>query len=483
MDPQNNPLNNTQGDDVPAGDTTLPSGGSTFQPQDNPAGAGATPPPTPGWQNDAAADAAGVYGAPQPDQASTMPPNPLMAADQPAQTPNPTETMNQDFQQASQMAVPTATPSPAPEPVQPGADASSAMPPNPLMATDQPLSPAPPESTMPTSASSAPTEPAPMAPAPEAPAMPETAAMPQPIAPEPVMTPSAEPLPSNDMGGSPPPDVPGSMPEMPQPIQNEVPMPEQQPAGMPAPRLAPEPTQGGLPGSAQLGAAAAGMDQMAMQNPAMGGNMGSYGPPPKNNKKIIFIIIGAVLGVLIISVVIGVLISTRRQPAQTVDNTQPTNTVQQAQVPTPSSGPAAPPEGYVTIEKQCYTFALIQPNTVPQGDSCTFDRSTFGQKASSIISVDTTTTPYKTIDEFLEVFRQDKSIESEENIKLDNFDAKQVIYKFSDGKTYSFVAALLTGKNYQQDGKSVTGIGITTSYQDSFSKEVTKNVIDTWRFK
>ena len=60
MDPQNNPLNNTQGDDVPAGDTTLPSGGSTFQPQDNPAGAGATPPPTPGWQNDAAADAAGV---------------------------------------------------------------------------------------------------------------------------------------------------------------------------------------------------------------------------------------------------------------------------------------------------------------------------------------------------------------------------------------------------------------------------------------
>jgi|GEM_PF-2265546 len=464
MDPQNNPLNNTQGDDVPAGDTALPSGGSTFQPQDNPAGAGATTPPTPGWQNDAAADAAGVYGAPQPDQASTMPPNPLMASDQPAQTPNPTDTMNQDFQQASQMAAPTAAPTP--EPIQPGADASSTMPPNPLMATDQPVSPAPPVSTMPTSAPSAPTEPAPMAPAPEAPAMPTT-----------------EPLPANDMGGSLPPDVPGSMPEAPQPMQNEVPMLEQEPAGMPAPRLAPEPAQGGLPGSAQLGAAAAGMDQTAMQNTAMGGNMGAYGPPPKNNKKIIFIVFGAVLGVLIISVAIGVLISTRRQPAQTIDNAPSTETVQEAQVPTPSSGPATPPAGYATIEKQCYTFALIQPNAVPEGDSCTFARSTFGQKASSIISVDTTTTPYKTIDEFLEVFRQDKSIDSEEDIKLDNFDAKQIIYKFSDGKTYSFVAALLTGKNYQQDGKSVTGIGITTSYQDTFSKEVTKNVIDTWRFK
>jgi len=467
---------------VPAGDTTLPSGGSTFQPQDNPAGAGATPPPTPGWQNDAAADAAGVYGAPQPDMGpSTMPPNPLMAPDQPAQAPNPTDTMNQDFQQASQMAAPTAAPTP--EPIQPGADASSTMPPNPLMADSQASTPATQEPTVPASASSGLTEPAPIAPAPEAPTMPEPGNMPQPTAPESAITANAEPLPANDMGGSPPPDVPGSMPEAPQPTQNEVPMPEQEPAGMPAPRLAPEPTQGGLPGSAQLGAAAAGMDQTAMQNPAMDGNMGSYGPPPKNNKKIIFIIIGAVLGVLIISAIIAVLISSRKQPAQTIDNSQSNDTNQQEQTPTPSSGPATPPEGYVTIEKQCYTFALIQPNAVPEGDACTFKRSTFGQKATSIIGVDTTTDSYKTLDEYLEIFRQDKTIEKEENIKLDSFDAKQIIYKFSDGKTYSFVAALVVGKNYQQEGKSVTGIGITTSYQDSFSKDVTKNVIDTWRFK
>ena len=477
MDPQSNPINNTQGDDVPAGDASLPSGGSTFQPQDNPAvgsampmgdtGAmGATPPPTPGWQNEAAADAAGVYGAPQPDQgASTMPPNPLLNDTNAADTAAATAAMSNDFNQASHMASPAAMPSPEPmQPTQPMADASSTMPPNPLMAENQPVSPAPQEPVMP---QGEPVAPMPQAEAPAA--MSEQA-----------MAPSVEPMPANDLGGSPPPDVPGATLEMAQPAQNEVPMPQPEPTGAPAPILAPQP--GTLPGADQLGAAAAGMDQSAMQNPAMGAGMGTYGPPPKKSKKALFIIIGAVIGVIIISVVIAVLISSRRQPAQDINtSTQPTE--QPAEVATPSSGPATPPEGYETIEKQCYTFALITPNTVPDDEACTFKRSNFGQKATSIIGVDTSTNAFKTVDEFIDVFRQDKTIESEEDIKLDNFDAKQIIYKFSDGKTYSYVAALITGKNYQQDGKAVTAIGITTSYQDTFSKDVTKNVLDTWRFK
>lgn len=472
MDPQSNPINNTQGDDVPAGDASLPTGGSTFQPQDNPAGGtampmgdtgamGATPPPTPGWQNEAAADAAGVYGAPQPEQgASTMPPNPLLNDTNAADTAAATTAMSNDFNQASQMASPTAMPSPEPmQTTQPIAGASSTMPPNPLMAENLPASPAPQEQVMPQG------EPVSPMPQPEAPAAMS----------EPAMAPPAEPMPANDMGGSPPPDVPGAAPEMAQPAQNEVPMPQPEPTGAPAPILAPQP--GTLPGADQLGAAAAGMDQSAMA-----AGMGTYGPPPKKSKKALFIIIGAVIGVIIISVVIAVLISSRRQPAQDINtSTQPAE--QPAEVATPSSGPATPPEGYETIEKQCYTFALITPNTVPDDEACTFKRSNFGQKATSIIGVDTSTNAFKTVDEYLDVFRQDKTIESEEDIKLDNFDAKQIIYKFSDGKTYSYVAALITGKNYQQDGKAVTAIGITTSYQDTFSKDVTKNVLDTWRFK
>ncbi len=492
MQPQDNPLHNIQGDDVPAGDPNLPAGGSTFHPQENSMGGAdmsatdgtmgpSTPPPTPDWHNEASADAAGVYGSPADN--SAMPPNPLMTDAQsssPAVQPA-TDAMNQDFNQASQMAnpMPPIGPEPAqvgndasqmpagPAPIAPNAEANQ-MPPNPLLTENQPMPPSTQGPTMPSA------EPAP---APVQPEMPATA-MPEPAT-APVATPAVEALPSNDMGGTPPPDVPGAVPEMNQPqmIQNEVPMPQPEPAGTPAPILAPQP--GNLPGSQQLGAAAEGMDQVPGQNPAQA-PMGSYGPPPKKSKKALFIILGAVIGIIIISVVVAVLLSSRKQTTQNVNTT--TQTTPQT-VATPTSGPATPPEGYVTIDKQCYTFALISPNTVPTDQACSFKKATFGQKAVSTINVDTSTTSYKTIDEFLDVFKQDKTVIKQDSIKLDNLDAQQIIYKYSDGKTYSYVAGLLVGKNYQQDGKAVTAVGINTSYQEAFDQTVTQNVIDTWRWK
>mgnify|MGYP003346216266 CR=1 FL=1 len=62
-------------------------------------------------------------------------------------------------------------------------------------------------------------------------------------------------------------------------------------------------------------------------------------------------------------------------------------------------------------------------------------------------------------------------------------DGKQVIFKNTDGKTYSKIFVLIVGKNYQQEGKNVTSLALTTAYQDSFDTEVTTNVIDTWRWK
>ena len=475
MDPQSNPINNTQGDDVPAGDASLPSGGSTFQPQDNPAGGtampmgntgamGATPPPTPGWQNEAAADAAEIYGAPA-NAAAPMPPNPLLGDTQPAATP-PANAMNQDFSQASQMSAPTAPPAPSADPNAIPSSGNSAMPPNPLLGDTTTPAAASTEPMMPVAPTAAPmAEPAMQAPEPSM----------APAAPEAPVAPTQAEL-ANDMGGTPPPDVPGAMPESNQPpMPAEVPMPQADGGVNQASMMTPQQNQ--LPGSAQLGQAAAGMDQA---NPAMN-NMGTYGPPPKKSKKALFIIIGAVIGVIIISIVVALLLSSRKQPAPTISTTQ--EQTQQNTVATPSSGPATPPAGYKTIEKQCYTFALITPNTVPTDQACTFKKSTFGGKGISTITVDTSTNSYKTIDEFLEVFKQDKTVDSSEDIKLDNLDAKQLIYKYSDGKTYTYIAALIVGKNYQQDGKPVTAVGITISDQDAFDQGVIQNVIDTWRWK
>lgn len=421
------------------------AGGTTFQPQTgaqptavpgvDPAPA-PTPPPAPAtapnWQQTASSDTAELYAQPVAPVSSV--PNPM-----PPATPVPDASsvpdlatpstdvgqtpvaMQQDFAQANQIS----TPSPAPVPLD----------------MNQPNNPVPPVT---------PQEPLPAAPEPN-------------MVPAPSMETPA-PMPANPLMSAPTPE----------------------PAQAPMP---------GLPGSDQLGQAALGMDQSSAptgMDPNMAGvdplaanmeGMGAYGPPPNSKKKLIFIIGGAVLGIVIIGVVIFVITrSSARKPAQNLSPTTQQQTTP-TPTPTPSSGPATPPQGYVTIDKQCYTFALFEPNTVPADQACTFKDATFGKLKTSKISVISTTEAYKNLDEFVNAIKPTLTVTSAESIKLDNFDAKQLIYKASDGKTYSRVLALIVGKSYQQDGKPVTGIDITTSYQEDFDKTVTKNVLDTWRWK
>lgn len=226
-----------------------------------------------------------------------------------------------------------------------------------------------------------------------------------------------------------------------------------------------------LPGAANLGAAVSAMN-----------TMGTPGPAPKKSKKMIFIILGIVLGLVLVGggVYYFAVIAKKSTPA-------PTTTPDSAPTPTPTpssgSGPATPPEGYATITKQCYSFAIFIPNSVPTDENCSFGPSTFGQKAISTIAVDTKTEPYQKIDEYLAISSASVTVLSTDVIKLDGLDATQVIYKATDGKTYSLAALLLVGKNYQQDGKTVTVVAITTTYQDEFDKTVTKNILDTWRWQ
>ena len=430
------------------------AGGTTFQPQSDPQPSGATP-PAPNWQQTASSDAAALYQQPEnpvaPGPAATPAPTPENPVSGPelvvpnTESAQPPEAMQQDFSQASQIATPSAPLAPqplAPDPTQPAA-------PTPMQTPQEPVVPMPEPGLSP------------------APALPETPPA-TPAAPMMGAEPSS-PMPSNPL-------MAGTAPE---------------------PMAAP---MSGLPGSDQLGPAAVGMDQ-PMSQPANSGldpnlngvdpltanmdGMGAYGPPPKNNKKLLFIIGGAVLGLIIIGIVIFVISrSSARQPAQNLNPTTTTTPTEETQTtPTPTSGPATPPQGYVTIEKQCYTFALYDPNTVPADQACSFKDATFGKLKTSKISVISTTESYKNLDEFVNTIKPTLTVTSEESIKLDNFDAKQLIYKASDGKTYSRVLALIVGKSYQQDGKAVTGIDITTSYQDDFDKTVTKNVLDTWRWK
>lgn len=446
--PQDQSMGGGQGAADPMAGQSTPMGGSTFQPQTNPSSD--NQPVMPQWHGEAAADAQELYAQPTQEAngdnpAAAMPPNPLLN-ENPAPQPDANAAMTQEFNQASNLTAPLApnpepTPPATPAPPAPGMEAqTAAMPTNPLLneSAQQP-------------------QPAPATPGMLPPEMPTSQPSPAPaVAPEPIPAPVAEPA---------------------------VPLPPDMSQAPAQAQLYQQPSN--LPGADQLGMAAAGMDQ-GMPNQggidprlAQAADMGAYGPPPRNNKKILFVILGVVIGiVLIVGIVFFVTNSSKNK--QTTQNLTPTT---QQPTQTPSSGPATPPENYVTVDKQCYTFALYNPNTVPTDQACSFEEATFGKLKTSTISVITTTESLKAVDDYFSLVKPNVTVVSEESLKLDKIDAKQLIYKASDGKTYSEVAALIVGKNYQQDGKPVTAISIKTSYQGAFDQEVNKNVIDTWRWK
>jgi hypothetical protein len=202
--------------------------------------------------------------------------------------------------------------------------------------------------------------------------------------------------------------------------------------------------------------------------------------PPKKSKKWIFILLGVIIALAAIGGGVYYYLSMRKTTQTPAVTPTPSP---QTVTPTPSSDAVTPPSGYETITKQCYTFALYVPNTVPKDEACSFAESTFGNKKVSKITVETTTNEYKTVDEFLSLFKSSVTVVSENKIKLNDIESTQIIYKFTDGRTYSKIFTLLVGKSYQQDGKPVTGSALTTSYQETFDVEVTNNVIDTWRWK
>lgn len=459
MQPQDNdfPIDQVQGGGsaaVPASDQTTgstpvsggetfqpkPSGGETFQPQSI-----AQPgPPQPDWHNDAQADANQLYSQPDNSPVYTAPSSAPPTSENIPATPSPSDTMKADFQQASNLA------NENPLTVSEQTDSVQLVPPSPT------------------------TEPVPTSDASNA-------------EPQPPIEPVQEPMENISNG-------PALAPK--EPIQYEQPQPDEQSQLVDqSPTTQDMYAQPGLPGSDSLGAAVADMGQEGQPQTAMpqasqmpGQDQmpqGSYGPPPKKKSgKLLFIILGAVLGLAIIGAGVFLFLRSRTNTTtQTPTTTDQTNNSNTTPTPAPSSGPASPPPGYATITKQCYTFALFVPNTVPQDQSCTFTNATFGQKQISKIGVSTGTIPTKTLDELTASFRPTVTVVSENKIKLHNFDADQIIYKATDGKTYSAVFTLVVGKNYQQEGKPVTTLILTTSYQEEFDITVTKNVLDTWRWQ
>lgn len=484
---------------------TQPIGGDTFQPQpqagaqgsDN-AGVGTT------WQQETSSDVAELYAQPDTaNQAAT--PTDFGAAPQPEQPQQ--ETQPGDLPQSP--TVEPVNPMPAQDAFNPTMDPNSV----PAASVDQnqqyaatpepqPMQPVQPEQNMPAD----PNQPT-FAPPPDFSNLAQNQA--QPIEPQPDMSaqlpdqsvapnyPDTTPQPNFEASNEAP--LPAATPQEPYVPDNQAPMNPNEYSTVPQVQSEMYSAPNTLPGSEQLGDVAGTLDnsgapQYAYPTDTGYTDSGMPSPVPQPagkgflgmNKKLLFIIGGAIIGLIII--IISIILvsqssSNSKNNSAPTTNTNTENKQQTVEKPASTTPAATPPAGYVTIEKQCYSFALYEPNTVPTDNVCTFEDATFGKKKESTISVITGTENYNNLKAYADQFKGNVTVVSEKDIKLDIFDAKQIIYKDVDGKTYSAVLALIVGKNYQQEQKPVTSVEIKTLYQGPFDQEVTANVLDTWRWK
>lgn len=219
--------------------------------------------------------------------------------------------------------------------------------------------------------------------------------------------------------------------------------------------------------------------------PGFGGNLGlgdmaAPVPPSPNNKKK-FIIIGAVvLGVILILSLVLVLASrNKKSPAVELNQDQ----VEQTQQATESTDtqPAAIPEGFKKADRDCYSFGILLPTTLNFSNlSCKISA-----KFGSVSQYEITVTPVtNSVTDLQALVDQAKvgTITSQNDIKLNNVAAKQVIQKVN-GLDQQTIVVIPNNKNYQLDGQVVNGFIINTSYNDDTAKKASETLVSTWTWK
>ncbi len=197
--------------------------------------------------------------------------------------------------------------------------------------------------------------------------------------------------------------------------------------------------------------------------------------PPK-----IMLIAGAALGfILIISIVLVIVSRSQRKPAVDLNQAQ----VDQTQTATDNTTttPAAIPEGYKKVERDCYTFGVLLPTTVDFAKTTCKISAKFGSTSQYTIAVTPVTDTLTGLQALVDQAKVG-TITSQEDIKLGGFDAKKVIQKVN-GLDQQSVVVIPTGKNYLLDGKAITGFIINTSFNDDTAKKASDTLVSTWFWK
>lgn len=377
-------------------------------------------------------------------------------------------------------------------PPQPGATPPGPMPSNDWVAPSQPAAATPPPVAPPVMNQSAP---APMpvqpAPVPVTPAQPAPAPVPQPT---PIPQPS---IPVDDGLGSPPPGAPVSGQPAPAPVPQPMPPAE---ATVPMPPPTTEPTNMlDLSASANAGVpnqpvpppgmspAGTGLptdmstDLMAADAAMLGTDV-AVEQPKKSKLKIVIIVALVFVGlILVLSLVLYLTGRSSRKPAIELNETQNTQQTQ-TQPATDPNAPAAIPEGFVKITRDCYSFGFPADNTIPPAEKSCSLNTKIGKLGLGSMTVVPSTNVVNNLDDLLAVAKSSNKVLSEEDAKINGVAAKKlVIDGGASGQSVKYLV-IVKDKGYTLNGKPVQSFDITISTGQDFFKKVADTAISTWQW-
>ncbi len=398
-------------------------------------------------QQPAAAQPANPFAAQNPVQV----PDPVTGVPMPAPDPNATA--------APQPAAPTPQPMPQPQwQAQAQADAAS-LPPEPenpsLTAPTNPMpaaTPPPQDNYVLSPFSNSPTQPQQAAPVQQPIGQPATPAIPD----------------ANTL------DLSNQPPLTPQPVQPGAMQPGVEVNPMPAPAVAdtsfntppvtPEqPMSGGLP--TDLGTSF----NSDITDLAMTDTTRKKGP-----LKFIIIIVAALALMIILSLILVFSARNQRKPAIELND-------QTVQTQTTATQPAALPDGYKQVVRDCYSFGIVSQTTIDFTKTACNIGAKFGATSQYSITVTPSTAAVGDLTTFSNTLKAGTPI-SNDKIQLNNIDAIKLVQSVN-GTTQQVIAVIPTGKNYTFNGAPVTAFTITTSYNDDASKTVSDNIVKTWAWK
>lgn len=214
-------------------------------------------------------------------------------------------------------------------------------------------------------------------------------------------------------------------------------------------------------------------DLMGSYNDSMTGVAAEQAGKKKGPLKIILIVVAVIALLLIVTLAIVFSGRNQRKPAiELNEQTVPTQTS--------TTDTAKLPDGYKLVNRNCFSFGIVQQTTINFDLTDCRVAAKFGATSQYTIKVENTNQTANLQDYTNTLITGTKV--SQENIKMGGIDSIKIV-ETVNGVNQQLIVTITNGKNYTFDGAPVNSFILITTYNDADSKTVGDNVVKTWIWK